>query len=177
VLDKVAVAANLQFKTGVDPEQVTFRNYWFDQGSGIIRKKLPRSKRPTYPDAATALAELSYDVHQDGLYADALALRNAGTHRLVHVNPLEPGGVSSQAQNSVGLFELINGCDQTLHVIRSAYLYLIDLGAEGEPDRESPGFPQLRLPMQMRRDYQMPAQPRNPQDRRLLVRSRDRGVS
>lgn len=148
VLDKVAVAANLHFKTAVDPEYVTFRNYWFDQGSGIVRKKLPRSKPPTYPGAAIALAELSYDIHKDGLYSEALALRNAGTHRLVHLNPLEPGGVSAQAQNTVGLFELIDGCHQTLHVIRSAYLYLIDLIAEGEPDPEDPWFPQLPLPLQ-----------------------------
>ncbi len=148
VLDKVAVAANLHFKSGVDPEHVTFRNYWFDQGSGTLRKKLPRSRPPTYPGAAIALAELSYDIHKDGLYSEALALRNAGTHRLVHVNPLEPGGVSSQAQNTVGLFELIDGCQQTLHVIRSAYLYLIDLIAEGEPDHEESGFLPLSLPLQ-----------------------------
>jgi hypothetical protein len=149
VLDKVAVAANLHFKTAVDPEHVTFRNYWFDQGSGIIRKKLPRSKPPTLPGAAVALAELSFDIHKEGLYSEALALRNAGTHRLVHVNLLEPGGVSAQAQNTVGLYELIDGCHQTLRVIRSAYLYLIDLIAEGQPDAEDPRFPPLPLPLQV----------------------------
>jgi tetratricopeptide (TPR) repeat protein len=148
ILDKVAVAANLHFKTGVDPERVSFRNYWFDQGSGALRKKLPRAGAGAGPGAAIALAELSYDIHQDGLYADALALRNAGTHRLVHVNPLEPGGVSADAQNTVGPFELMDGCRQTLRVIRSAYLYLIDLIAEGEPAAEDSRFPPLALPLQ-----------------------------
>jgi hypothetical protein len=131
VLDKVAVAANLHFKTGLDPAKVLFRAYWADGGSGILRKHLPRVDPPA-AGAAIALAEMALDIDEDGLYADALALRNAGTHRLVHVNPLEPGGVSTAAQSTVGLFELVDGCRQTLQVARSAYLYLIDLIDEGE---------------------------------------------
>ncbi|WP_277959295.1 LA2681 family HEPN domain-containing protein [Frigoribacterium faeni] len=148
VLDKISVAANIHFKTGLAPDHVSFRNYWFDQGSGIIRKKIPRSSGRAYPGAAVALAELSYDIHEEGLYSGALAMRNAGTHRLVHINSLEPGGVSSQAINTVGPHELIDGCLETLQVARSAYLYLIDLIAEGQPEEGDQRFLPLPLPLQ-----------------------------
>ncbi|WP_147362034.1 LA2681 family HEPN domain-containing protein [Clavibacter phaseoli] len=127
ILDKVAVAANLHFHTGLKPAAISFRNYWFDRGSGALRKKIPRPAKSTDASALLALAELSFDMDIEGLYSEATALRNAGTHRLVYLHLLEPGGVSEEAQNTVGLFELIDGCHETLQIIRSAYLYLLDL--------------------------------------------------
>jgi hypothetical protein len=147
ILDKVAVAANLHFHTGLKPAVINFRNYWFDRGSGALRKKIPRPAKPTGASALLALAELSYDMDIEGLYSEATALRNAGTHRLVYLHLLEPGGVSEEAQNTVGLFELIDGCHETLQIIRSAYLYLLDLLAE-EVLENSHGVVHENVPMQ-----------------------------
>ncbi|WP_157780419.1 LA2681 family HEPN domain-containing protein [Leifsonia xyli] len=147
VLDKIAVTADLHFETRMPPSDIWFRSYWFDKGSGVLRPKLPRSHAPLPVGAAIALAELSFDVDREGLYAEALALRNAGTHRLVRVNLIEPGGVSDDSQNTIGLFELVDGCVQTLQVIRSAYLYLLDLIAEGQRAVSSDSEKRIEIPL------------------------------
>lgn len=147
ILDKVAVAANLHFRTGLKPAVISFRNYWFDRGSGALRKKMPRPVQSNRASALLALAELSYDMDIEGLYSEATALRNASTHRLVYLHLLETGGVSEEAQNTVGLFELIDGCHETLQIIRSAYLYLLDLLAE-EVSENSHDVVHESVPMQ-----------------------------
>ncbi|WP_146082940.1 LA2681 family HEPN domain-containing protein [Rathayibacter sp. AY1E9] len=154
VLDKIAVAANLHFETGLMSNKVWFKSYWFDLGSGHIRKGLPRRLEPG--GSLVALAELSFDVSEDGLYAESLMLRNAGTHRLVHIQHLDAKGVTSEAQSSVDVQELIVSCIQTLQIARSAFLYLIDLIHEQQDaiQAEGPGVVALPIFLQGQWDEQ-----------------------
>lgn len=132
LLDKIAVAANEHFQTGLQPGNISFRNYWFDHGSGAIRKKIPLPIRGH--GAAIALAELSYDICPEGLYPAAQTLRNAGTHRLVHLTHGEPTGVTEDTHSTVDYSELIHACHESLRVARAAYIYLIDLVSEKESE-------------------------------------------
>ncbi len=146
VLDKIAVAANEHFKTGLDAGNISFRNYWFDNGTGMIRKGLPLPSKGR--GAAIALAELSHDLHPDGLYPSAQTLRNAATHRLVHLTHGETTGITADTHSTVNYLELIHAVHESLRVARSAYIYLIDLVDEQEANSDSAQWPQLPLPMQ-----------------------------
>lgn len=147
LLDKIAVAANEHFQTGLTPDQVTFRSYWFDRGSGAIRPKLP--KPVTGYGMAIALAELSYDMDKEGLYPAAQTLRNAGTHRLVHLTHGVPTGVTEGTHSTVDYWELIRACHESLRVARSAFIYLIDLIGEAEAEHQSSNLVSLPLPNQL----------------------------
>jgi tetratricopeptide (TPR) repeat protein len=147
LLDKIAVAANEHFQTGLNPGNITFRSYWFDNGSGAIRKKLPLPVKGY--GAAIALAELSFDICPEGLYPAAQMLRNAGTHRLVHLTHGEATGVTEDTHSTVDFLELIHACHESLRVARAAYIYLIDLVNEKESDEQSEELMSLPLPGQM----------------------------
>lgn len=147
LLDKIAVAANEHFGTGLSPEQVSFRGYWFDRGSGALRPKLP--KPVAGHGMAIALAELSYDMDPEGLYPAAQTLRNAGTHRLVHLTHGVPTGVTEGTHSTVDYWELIHACHESLRVARSAFIYLIDLIGEAEAEHQSSNLLSLPLPNQL----------------------------
>ena len=146
LLDKIAVAANEHFQTGLHPGNITFRNYWFDNGSGAIRKKIPLPVNGY--GAAIALAELSFDICPEGLYPAAQTLRNAGTHRLVHLTHGEATGVTEDTHSTVDYQELIHACQESLRVARAAYIYLIDLVNEKEREGQKAQLPSLPLPGQ-----------------------------
>ncbi|WP_146073278.1 LA2681 family HEPN domain-containing protein [Arthrobacter sp. N199823] len=147
LLDKIAVAANEHFQTGLNPGNITFRSYWFDNGSGAIRKKLPLPVDGH--GAAIALAELSFDICPEGLYPAAQTLRNAGTHRLVHLTHGEPTGVTENTHSTVDFLELIHACYESLRVARAAYIYLIDLVNEKEAEGTKEDLLSLPLHEQM----------------------------
>lgn len=147
LLDKIAVAANEHFRTGLNPDQISFRNYWFDRGSGAVRPKLP--KPVDGHGMAIALAELSYDIGPEGLYPAAQTLRNAGTHRLVHLTHGHPTGVTEGTHSTVDYCDLIHACHESLRVARSAFIYLIDLIGEGELAHGSESLISLPLPNQI----------------------------
>lgn len=125
LLDKVAVAANDHFRSGLAPRKVAFASYWRGHGGDELREGLP------VPDglasAAVALAELAFDIDPAGLYPEAKTLRNAGTHRLVNVTHGESTGVTELTHSTVDGTELIKATHQSLRVARAAYIYLIDL--------------------------------------------------
>jgi tetratricopeptide (TPR) repeat protein len=147
LLDKIAVAANEHFQTGLHPGNITFRNYWFDNGSGAIRKKLPMPVDGY--GASIAMSELSFDICPEGLYPAAQMLRNAGTHRLVHLTHGEATGVTEDTHSTVDFLELIHACHESLRVARAAYIYLIDLVNEKEAAEQKAQMPSLPLPEQM----------------------------
>jgi len=125
LLDKIAVAANDHFKSGIPPRKVTFANYWREQGSDDLRDEIPVPV--LLSSAGVALAELAFDMNPVGLYPEAKILRNAGTHRLVHVTHGSATGVTELAHSSVDAHALIQATHQSLRVARAAYIYLIDL--------------------------------------------------
>jgi hypothetical protein len=78
---------------------------------------------------AFAPSELAFDMGSGGMYESSQALRNAGTHRIVHAALLDSTGVTIDSRSRVNLFEVIDSTILALQVTRSAYLYLIDLVA------------------------------------------------
>lgn len=128
VLDKIAVVANLYFEVGDPADRVKFRTFWTDRKTSELRTELPQFK--PWPNYRSALAELAYDVDENGLYARAQLLRNAGTHRLVHVKKDGYTGPTRDAIVSVGEQDLASASLQALRVARAAYLYLLDFIAE-----------------------------------------------
>jgi len=147
LLDKIAVAANEHFHTGLNPGNITFRNYWFDNGSGALRNMLPLPLNGH--GAAIALSELSYDLSPEGLYPAAQMLRNAGTHRLVHLTHAKATGATKETHSTVGYLELIHACHESLRVARAAYIYLIDLIEEAEAGHRGDDVVDLPLPTQL----------------------------
>lgn len=92
-----------------------------------------------------ALAELSFDIDVEGLYPEAKTLRNAGTHRLVHLTHDSPTGVTELAHSSIDAGALVHAAHQSLRVARAAYIYLIDL-VQDQQDAISDGEQFVTLP-------------------------------
>jgi hypothetical protein len=136
VLDKIAVAANEHFHSGLNPESVGFARYWLDG----------KQTRPVLPDGnpgqryVLALAELAMDVFGKGMHETATLLRNAGTHRLVHVTYGLPTGPTRDTFSSVDVSDLGVATIAALWVTRAAYLYFVDLLDSQAPSRQLPGF-------------------------------------
>jgi tetratricopeptide (TPR) repeat protein len=145
VLDKTAVVANEHFGVGDIPSKVSFRGFWATK-SGQVRDVLVRGDGRSLPNLA--LAELAYDMASAGMYAPSQALRNAGTHRIVHAALLSATGVTKESRSTVDLAELVGSTTLALQVTRSAYLYLIDLVAMWNHPDDHPGsylpFPDVR---------------------------------
>lgn len=125
-LDKTAVVANEYFGLGDRPASVSFRKFWTTK-DGDLRLGLVKS--PGRGLAALALAELALDMEQGGCYSPAQALRNAGTHRIVHAAVADDTGVTLDSRSRIHVVDLVDSTIAALQVTRSAYLYLIDLVA------------------------------------------------
>jgi tetratricopeptide (TPR) repeat protein len=125
LLDKIAVAANDHFETGIAPRKTTFATYWREPGDDVLRTGLPLPQK--LPSAGVALAELAFDMDPNGMYPAAKTLRNAGTHRLVNLTWGNATGATELAHSSVDARNLVEATREALRVARAAYIYLIDL--------------------------------------------------
>lgn len=145
VLDKTAVVANEHFDVGDLPRRVAFRGFWTTK-NGCLREPMVKGPGRSLPNLA--LAELASDMEPSGIYALSQALRNAGTHRIVHAAWLAPTGVTQDTRSKIDLLDLIESTILALQVTRSAYLYLIDLVAQWNHPDDHPGtylqFPDIR---------------------------------
>ena len=136
VLDKIAVAANEHFCSGLNPESVGFSRYWIDA----------KQTRPALPDGdpgrryVLALAELAMDIFGQGMHEAANLLRNASTHRLVHVTYGLPTGPTKDTFSSVNVDDLKAATISALWVTRAAYLYFVDLLDTQAPATRLPGL-------------------------------------
>ncbi len=126
VLDKTAVVANDHFGVGDSPRNVRFRGFWSSK-DGQLREELVRGPGRSLPNLA--LSELAFDIAKAGMYGSSQALRNAGTHRIVHAAVESPTGVTDDSRSKIDLLELVKSTVLALQITRSAYLYLIDLVA------------------------------------------------
>lgn len=126
VLDKTAVVANEHFEVGDVPRKVTFRSFWTST-EGQLREQMVKAPGRSLPNLA--LAELASDMDKNGMYSASQALRNAGTHRIVHAALSDTTGVTEDSRSKIDLSELIDSTVLALQVTRSAYLYLVDLVA------------------------------------------------
>lgn len=124
VLDKIAVAANEHFTTGLRPSRVNFGEFWFEPKTGHARPVLAANDPGKIH--ILALAQLADDYH-NGMYAQAKLLRNAGTHRLVHTTFGVPTGPTDDTFSSVDVEDLKDATVAALWVARAAYLYFVDL--------------------------------------------------
>ena len=125
VLDKIAVAANEHFSSGLAPARVEYSRYWRDSRTGQIRSQLGPGGEGLR--CLLALAELAGDLSEDGMYPNARLLRNAGTHRLVHATTGAPTGPTHDTFSTVNMPELQTAVIEALQVSRAAYLYFVDL--------------------------------------------------
>ncbi|RYD30969.1 MAG: hypothetical protein EOP85_23245 [Verrucomicrobiaceae bacterium] len=136
VLDKTAVVANEHFGVGDDASRVSFRQFWATK-DGKVRARLQED--PPRSLAAFALSELAFDMDKGGMYAPSQALRNAGTHRIVHAAFLDATGITVDARSRIDVLELVESTILALQVTRSAYLYLIDLVASWNHEDDHAG--------------------------------------
>jgi hypothetical protein len=134
-LDKIAVVTNLHFEVGDPADRIKFREFWTERKTNDLRGQLPRFRR--WPDYALTLAELAFDLDDRGLYARAQRLRNAGTHRLIHIDSVDPTGPSRDAIVTIPRSDLVAACIQSLRVTRAAFLYLLDFIAEDSHHADS----------------------------------------
>lgn len=142
LLDKIAVAANDHFGTGVAPRRTTFASYWREPGEDVLRKGLPLPEK--LRSAGVALAELAFDMDPAGMYPAAKTLRNAGTHRLVNLTWGDATGATELAHSSVDAGSLVHATREALRVARAAYIYLIDLVQDQQdalPNEDRPQLP------------------------------------
>ena len=147
VLDKVAVAANDHFGTGVNPKHAEFAKFWTFGQQQELRPGLPQPK--AHPSAAGALAELAFDLSRSGLYPQAKLLRNAGTHRMVHLTLGDATGATELAHSSVDAEQLVQAVHESLRVARAAFIYLVDLVQDEQDELGGEGtWLPLPLPLQ-----------------------------
>jgi hypothetical protein len=143
-LDKVAVGVDVHFSVGEEPGKITFRSFWTIGNPPALRTSLPVPTE-TWPPAALALAELAHDAGPNGMYAAAQALRHAGTHRLVNLTWDKPDHEPTDTHVLVEASELIDASLASLGVARAAFLYLLDLIADGEADGPDEGHVSLSV--------------------------------
>jgi hypothetical protein len=77
------------------------------------------------------------------MYAAAQALRHAGTHRLVNLSWDKPEHEPTDTHIPVEATELINATHVSLSVARAAFLYLLDLVADGKDEGPEEGYVSL----------------------------------
>lgn len=77
------------------------------------------------------------------MYAAAQALRHAGTHRLVNLSWDKPEHEPTDTHIPVDASELIDATHASLGVARAAFLYLLDLVADGEEEGPEEGYVSL----------------------------------
>lgn len=165
VLDKTAVVANEHFTAGDVPSKVSFRSFWTEK-TGELRESLVKGAGRSLPNLA--LAELANDMAKDGMYATSQALRNAGTHRIVHAALLATTGVTQDSRSKIDLMELVESTILALQVTRSAYLYLIDLVAMWNHPDDHQGnylpFPDVHYLHDPTADHTINQESQEPQD-------------
>lgn len=126
VLDKIAVTLNEYLLVGDDAGRVDFRTFWRDKKvkqnpSQGVREVLWRDG--VDGSRLLALVELADDMDTQGLYAQAQAIRNRSTHRLVRAKRFRAEGVTDTALSTLDLEALRAGCLESLRVARVALLY------------------------------------------------------
>jgi hypothetical protein len=138
VLDKIAVTLNEYLLVGDDAGRVDFRTFWRDKKvkqnpSQGIREVLWRDG--VDGSRLLALVELADDMDTQGLYAQAHAIRNRSTHRLVRAKRFRAEGVTNTALSTLDLEALRAGCLESLRVARVALLYFYAFVAATEQQK------------------------------------------
>ena len=132
VLDKTAVAVNEHFAIGDPPDKVNFRTFWFEPNKKAQKTEDKQSalresllEVPTLATGVLSMAELAYDMGRGGVYAEAQAVRNAGTHRFVLVHHGYKDVESTESMRAMELNEMVEATIESLAVARAAYIYLV----------------------------------------------------
>jgi hypothetical protein len=151
VLDKVAVALNEHLDIGVAPEKVNFRKFWFeparrpenqyDQLRGALLA------HPCIASGLLAMAELAYDMAEDGIYAEAQQVRNAGTHRFVLLHNGVVEVPSTGTMKSLPVWEMQTTMLEALSVARAAYIYLVAILSVYEAEIAKDSGPTIPITM------------------------------
>jgi len=151
VLDKTAVALNEHLGLGDPPDKVNFRKFWFEPTKtwenrfDALREDLLAD--PTIATGVMAMAELAYDMSDDGIYAEAQKVRNAGTHRFVLLHRGAKEVPSSLTMRSMTVWDMVATMLEALSVARAAYIYLVAMLSSHEAAKAESSGPLLTLPM------------------------------
>lgn len=154
VLDKTAVSVNEHFAIGDRPDKTNFRHFWFEpnkkaQTTEDKQRTLRESLLavPTLATGVLSMAELAYDMGNGGVYAEAQAVRNAGTHRFVLVHHGYKDVQSTDSMHAMELQEMVETTLESLAVARAAYTYLVAMVSAYEARTMTGSGTLLTLPM------------------------------
>ena len=93
------------------------------------------------------MGEVAYDMGDGGVYADAQAVRNAGTHRFVLVHQAIKDVESTETMRAMGVREMMETTVESLAVARAAYIYLVAMVSAYEAHQMVGSGPEIMLPM------------------------------
>ncbi|VXB44393.1 LA2681 family HEPN domain-containing protein [Aeromicrobium sp. 9AM] len=141
MLDKTAVALNEHLELGDDPKYITFRRFWFQDPKHRTQIREDLLSLPGLQYATLSMAELAYDMVDEGIYAHAQEVRHAGTHRFVLVHHGLRDLESTGATQTISLKLMIETLTQALSVARAAFLYLISMIETVEGQKAADGRP------------------------------------
>ena len=136
MLDKTAVALNEHLELGDDPKYITFRRFWFEDPKHRTRLRSDLMKIPGLQYAVLAMAELAYDMVDEGLYAHAQEVRHAGTHRFVLLHHGSQDLASTGTTQAITVDLMLETVTQALSVARAAFLYLISMIETAEAGKD-----------------------------------------
>lgn len=130
ILDKLAVTVGHHLQTADNPSRIDFRSFWTTGKKGPTGSSA--LKRPELvagqEELLHAVAELAFDLSEDGFYVEVQQLRNAGTHRVVigTWEDIAPEGVKESGVR-IGTGHLASSTVLSLRVAKSAFLYVTRL--------------------------------------------------
>jgi len=135
VLDKTAVAVNEHLSVGDDPDRVSFRTFWFEPKTDKVVLRTCLLAHPSVATGVIAMAELAYDMTDDGVYAEAQVVRNAGTHRFVLLHHGLKEVASTLTMQAMTLQEMVATTLDSLAAARAAFIYLVAMLSAYEADK------------------------------------------
>ncbi|WP_157778235.1 LA2681 family HEPN domain-containing protein [Burkholderia thailandensis] len=148
VLDKVAVLASAYLKLPVDPQQIYFRNVWFEpskRGEPLRWKETICSELTHGNTALIALSELARDISEGGYLELKKAMRHASTHRFAVLHDGKPDIQRKSAFiEHYARSDFVNHLVDTLQMARAAINYVARMIARHEAIHDD-GTPKTEL--------------------------------
>lgn len=139
VLDKIAAATTEYFGIPGDVKVVYFWKRWFDNPQKGQQKAWHPSLRPHIDKGNTALialADISFDIDEDGFLVRKKAFRHSSTHRftVLHDMGCRPSRESAQIEHcEIGEFK--DQLIESLQLARAAVLYFVEMISIAEKTR------------------------------------------
>lgn len=131
ILDKISFFINEYFDLGIEPWQIDFKKFWYDD----FKKKILREELDLNNNGLKAL----FDIHGDILYGDEKKLnkiRNTLTHRVLKIKLFSV----DEEKDTLTEEELFNRTVDLAKIVRNAIIYLmvmVDIEESKKDDSDS----------------------------------------